>query len=139
MKDIRIAFRTLLLSDPTVMTLCGGRCYPVEFPENQRAPSLVYFRASGFADYHMRGDSGLEQIRMQLDSWADKHDSAVALADAAHDVLTGFRGRIVYGTDSPGAFIDIQGIFEMGERDLSDHTTRMFNMTRDFQISYEKF
>jgi hypothetical protein len=139
MKDIRLAFRSLLLSDATVNALSGGRCYPVEMPENMRAPSLVYFRVSGFADYHMQGDSGLQQIRMQLDSWADKHDGAVSLADAAHDVLTGFQGRIVYGTDSPGSFIDIRGIFEVGERDLSDHTTRMFNMTRDFQIHYAKF
>ena len=139
MKDIRLAFRTLLLSDPTVNALSGGRCYPVQLPENMRAPSLVYFRVSDFSDYHMQGDSGLQRISMQLNAWADKHDSAVALADAAHDVLSGFAGRVVYGGDSPSSFVDIRGVFQSNGRDLSDHETRMFNMSRDFTVYYATF
>jgi hypothetical protein len=132
MKDIRLAFRALLLSDATVNTLCAGRCYPVNLPQNMRAPSLVYLRISDFSDYHMLGDSGLQQISMQLDSWADKHDNSVALADAAHDVLSGFRGRVSYSGD----FIDIRGIFQSNGRDLSDHETQMFRMSRDYTLHY---
>lgn len=136
MKDIRLAFRTLLLSDATVNALCAGRIYPVNLPQNMRAPSLVYVRVFDFSDYHMLGDSGLERISMQLDSWADKHDSSVALADAAHDLLSGFRGRVVYSSDSPGSFIDIRGIFHGNGRDLSDHETQMFRMSRDYTVNY---
>ncbi|HMF28184.1 MAG TPA: hypothetical protein VKE42_05395, partial [Candidatus Cybelea sp.] len=101
-----------------------------------RAPSLVYGRVSDFSDYHMQGDSGLQRISMQLDSWADKHDASVSLADAAHDVLTGFSGVVPYGSDSPPASITIRGIFQTNGRDLSDHETRMFRMSRDYQIFY---
>lgn len=138
MKDIRLAFRTLLLSDATVNALCGGRCYPVQLQQNQRSPSLVYLRVFDFSDYHMLGDSGLQRISMQLDSWADKHDGAVTLADAAADVLTGFAGRVVYSNDSPGSFIDIRGIFQSNGRDLHDDVTQMFRMSRDFTIRYAK-
>lgn len=136
MKDIRLAFRTLLLSDAAVNALCAGRCYPVQLPQNIRAPSLVYLRVFEASDYHMLGDSGLQRILMQLDSWADKHDSSVALADAAHDALTGFHGRVVYSGDSPGSYIDIHGIFQSNGRDLSDQTTQMFRMSRDYQVSF---
>jgi Protein of unknown function (DUF3168) len=132
MKDIRLAFRALLLSDPTVNTLCGGRCYPVQMPQNMRSPSLVYFRVSDFSDYHMLGDSGLQRISMQLSSWADKHDLSVNLADAAHDALTGFAGRVTYDVN----FIDIRGIFQTNGRDLLDHETQLYNMSRDYTISY---
>lgn len=132
MKDVRIAFRALLLADSTVNGLCGGRVYPVELPENMRSPALVYFRVSDFGDYHMEGDSGLQRISMQLDSWAENQDAAVSLADAAHDVLSGFRGRVDYTSD----FMDIRGIFQTNGRDLSDHVTQMFNTSRDYQVFY---
>jgi hypothetical protein len=135
MKDIRLAFRALLLADTSVNALCDGRVYPVQLPQNQRAPSLVYLRVFDFADYHMQGDCGLQRISMQLDSYADKHDNTVELADAAADALTGFRGRVTYGSE----FIDIQGIFQNNGRDLHDDITQMFRMSRDFTIQYEKF
>jgi hypothetical protein len=136
MKDIRLAFRQLLISDAAVNSLSGGRIFPVNLPEGQRAPSLVYFRITDFSDYHMLGDSGLQRVFMQLDSWADKHDSSVSLADAAHDAITGFRGRVVYGSDSPQDFIDIRGIFQTTGRDLFDNTVQMFRMSRDYQLMF---
>jgi hypothetical protein len=132
MKDIRIAFRTLLLADATVNGLCAGRVYPVELPQNMRSPSLVYFRIFDVSDYHMLGDSGLQRISMQLSSWADKHDLSVNLADAAHDALSGFKGRVVYAGD----FIDVRGIFQSNGRDLFDDVTQMYHMSRDYTVSY---
>ena len=136
MKDIRIAFRALVLSDPTVNSLCGGRMFTVNLPEGERSPSLVYFRITDFSDYHMQGDSGLQRIFMQLDSWATKHDASVNLADAAHDAISGFRGRAVFSGNSPADFVDIRGIFQTNGRDLFDDTVQMFRMSRDYQIAY---
>lgn len=132
MKDIRLAFRQLLITDATVNSLSGGRVFPVNLPQGQRSPSLVYFRITDFSDYHMLGDSGLQRIFMQLDSWADKHDSSVALSDAAHDALTGFRGRVDYTSDA----IDIRGIFQTNGRDLFDNVVQLFRQSRDYQIAY---
>lgn len=137
MKDIRLAFRALLLADPTVSSLVGGsRVYPVRPPQTQRAPSLVYLRIIDFSDYHMLGDSGLQRTSMQLDAWADTHDAAVLLADSAHDVLSGFRGRAIYGSNSPQDYVDIRGLFQTIGRDLTDDTTQMYRMSRDYQIAY---
>jgi uncharacterized protein DUF3168 len=135
MKDIRLALRALLLADPTVNTLCAGRIYPVRLPQNMRAPSLVYVRVFDFSDYHMQGDSGLQRVSMQLDSWAGEPDDSVELADAAADALTGFRGRVVFDS----SFIDVRGIFQSNGRDLADDVTQLFRMSRDFTIRYAKF
>ena len=135
MKDIRLAFRTLVLSDPIVNSLCGGRMYTVQLEQNQRSPSLVYLRVFGFSDYHMLGDSGLRRVSMQLDAWATKHDASVSLADAAYDAISGFRGRVEYSSD----YIDIRGSFESNERDLFDDVTQMYRMSRDYTIFYAAF
>ena len=137
MKDIRLAFRALLLADPTVNSLVGGtRVYPVRPPQTQRAPSLVYLRIIDFSDYNMLGNSGLQRTSMQLDAWADTHDASVQLADAAHDAISGFRGRAVYGSNSPQDYVDIRGIFQNIGRDLTDDLTQMFRMSRDYTIAY---
>jgi hypothetical protein len=138
MKDIRLAFRQILLDDPTVASLSGGRIYPVNLPQGVRAPSLVYFRITDFSDYHMLGDSGLQRVFMQLDTWADKHDATVNLADAAHDALSGVSGRIGLGGNSPTDFVDVRGIFQSNGRDLYDTTTQLFRMSRDYQVAYDK-
>ena len=138
MKDIRLAFRALLLADPTVNSLVGGtRVYPVRPPQTQRAPSLVYLRIIDFSDYNMLGDSGLQRTSMQLDAWADTHDASVQLADAAHDAITGFSGRAVYGSNSPQDYIDIRGIFQNIGRDLDrrpdsnvPHEPRLYDQLR---------
>lgn len=136
MKDIRLAFRQLLISDAAVNSLSGGRVFPVSLPQGQRAPSLVYLRITDFSDYHMLGDSGLQRIFMQLDAWADKHDSSVNLSDAAHDALTGFRGRVTFGSNSPADFIDVRGVFQTNGRDLFDNTVQLYRQSRDYQIAY---
>ena len=136
MKDIRLAFRQLLISNAAVNNICSGRVYPVQLPQGTRAPSLVYFRITDFSNYHYLGETGLQRIYMQLDSWGDKHDSSVSLADAAHDCLSGFAGRQIYSPNGPTDFIDIRGIFQQNGRDLFDDITQMFRMSRDYLIAY---
>ena len=38
-------------------------------------------------------------------------DGSVSLADAVHDLLSGFRGVVEYGSNSPPDFVKFQGIF----------------------------
>jgi Protein of unknown function (DUF3168) len=136
MKDIRRAIYALLNGDPTVNSLSGGRIYPVRLKQGVRDPSVVYHRITGLFDYQMNGPSGLVQNIMQIDSVATGNDAATTLANAVHDVLTGFRGDVPVGSSSPQESIFVHGIFQTNDRDAFDNITEMFAVQRDFQIWY---
>jgi len=128
MKDIRAPFRAILLADPTVASLCGGRIYPERMQQGQRSPSLVYNIRTEFSDYHLAGDSGLQQTTIQLDAFATTPDAAAELAGAAHDALTGFRGTI----DG----VVIHSIQQGNGRALFDEQAALSNMSRDWTVWY---
>ncbi len=137
MKDIRPVLRSYLLADGTVSGLVGGvRIYPVRMPQGQFAPSVVYNRISETTFYHMGGPAGVIQAIMQFDAWARSQDGAVELADAVHDRLSGQRGTITWGTNSPLDEIVTRGIFAVNGREDYDATAEMFRMSRDYQIWY---
>ena len=131
MKDIRPALRTFLLDDPTVSGLVGGvRVHHARLPQDQVAPSVVYLKVSETGDYHLRGDSGLGQARIQFDAWAQDSDAATELANAVYDRLTG--GRAVIGDES----LDMRGAFLANGRDDYDDVTKLYRSSRDFIIWY---
>ena len=136
MKDIRGALRAILAADPTVNALCAGRIYPVQLAQGVRSPSVVYHRVTGLFDYVMNGPSGLVQSLMQIDSVAPGPDAATSLGNAVHDALTGFRGLVTFGSNSPQTSITIHGIFNTTERDSFDAVTEMNALQRDYQIWY---
>lgn len=129
MNDIRPALRTFLLADPTISGLVGGvRIHHLRLPQDQVAPSIVFLKVSETGDYHLASDSGLAQLRMQIDAWAQSADAATQLANAVYDRLTGERGAM----DS----IDVRGIFLLNGRDDYDDVTRLFRISRDYNIFY---
>jgi hypothetical protein len=133
MKDIRPAFRALLLNDPTVNALVGGtRIHPSQMPQEQVAPSVVYTKISDVGDYHMLGDSGLAQIRMQVDAWAQTNDAATELASAVYDRLSGFHGIINFDS----SFVELKGAFLSNGHEDYDQLMQMFRVSRDFIIWY---
>src|SRR5262245_23766620 len=134
MKDIRKALRALLVADPTVNSLSGGRIYPVQLPQGVRASSVVYHRVTGLIDYQMNGGSGLAENLFQIDSVAITNDDATLLANAVHDCLTGHRGEVFFGSSSPQDSIMIHGIFQVNDRDVFDNVTQMMAAQRDFEI-----
>lgn len=137
MKDIRRALVSLLLADPVVNSLVGGeRVRPIRLPQGERGPSIVYHRVNGLVDYQLNHGSGLVQTLMQFDNVATSAGSATQLANALFDCLSGYRGTVIVGSDSPGAAITIQGIFQTSERDTYDSVTEMFNVQRDLQVWY---
>jgi hypothetical protein len=118
MKDIRRALVALLLADPAVNSLVGGeRVRPIRLPQGERGPSIV-------------------QTLMQFDNVATSAGTATQLANAVFDCLSGYRGTVVVGSDSPAAAITIHGIFQTSERDTYDSVTEMFNVQRDMQVWY---
>jgi hypothetical protein len=133
MKDIRSALRTFLLADPAVSSLVGGqRIYPIRLEQDQTEPSVVYVKVSETGDYHMEGDSGLGQVRMQVDSWAERADVASELANAVYDRLSGARDTVTVGSD----FVNIKGAFLANGRDDYDNIAKLYRISRDFIVWY---
>lgn len=133
MKDIRPALRSYLLADPVISGLVGGqRIHHVRLPQDQVEPSVVYIKVSETGDYNIRADSGLAQLRMQIDSWAQNADAATALANAVYDRLTGASSDIAVDSD----VVTMRGAFLANGRDDYDNVTRLYRISRDFIIWY---
>lgn len=131
MKDIGPALRTYLLDDPTVSGLVGGyRIHRARLPQDQVEPSVVYIKVSETGDYHLAGDSGLGQVRMQIDAWAQDTDAANELANAVYDRLTGGKGII--GAEA----LNMRGAFLANGREDYDDVVQLYRASRDFIIWY---
>lgn len=129
MKDIRPALRTFLLGDGTISSLVGGvRVHYGRLPQNQLDPSVVFTKTTETGDYHLQGDSGLGQVRMQFDSWALGTDLATTLANAVYDRLTGANGEL--------STINVRGIFLVGGLDDYDEVAKLYRSSRDYVIWY---
>jgi hypothetical protein len=65
----------------------------------------------------MQGDSGLQRIFMQLDSWADKHD-----ASSRSPMLPTMRSAVsrpaVFSGNSPADYVDIAAFSDQRARPL---------------------
>ena len=133
MKDIRPALRMFLLGDPIVSGLVGGiRIHHQRLPQDQVEPSVVYHKVTETGDYHLAGDSGLGQLRMQVDAWAQTAGAATELANAVYDRLSGARGDF----ESDSDFVSIRGAFVTAGRDDFDPVSKMYRVSRDFSIWY---
>lgn len=139
MKDIRAALRAFLLSDASISALVGGvRVYPGVLPQGTTAASIVQNLITEASDVHMQGPSGLGQARVQLDCWAQSQDAAVALANLVMDRLSGHKGTIAFGAESPQESIVVQGIFHDQGRDDFDSVAKLHSRRRDYIINYSE-
>jgi hypothetical protein len=140
MKDIRPALRAFLLADVAVSAAIttGGvsRLYPGVLPQGIAEPSIVQNLITEGSDYHMQGDSGLMQVRVQIDCWALTQDLAVSLANLVFDRLSGHSGTIAFGSNSPQDSIVVRGVFHDTGRDDFDQLAKLHSRRRDYLIWY---
>lgn len=139
MIDVRLALRSILVSDSLVysLTASGANIYPVRMPQGLRAPSLVYNKITEREDYRMSGSTGLMNAQIQVDSWAETPQASADLSNAAHDALTGFRGSVLpVGSNSPEESIEVRGIFLSSGREIYDTQEKMHRSSRDYFFWY---
>lgn len=143
MKDVRKAIRAFLLGDAAISTLVGGsRIYPGILPQGVAqtsvVPAVVQNLVTESSDYHMQGGSGLGQARIQVDAWAQSADAAVELANLVYDRLSGSKGTIEFGTNSPLENVVVQGVFQDQGRDDYDATSKLHTRRRDYMVWYSE-
>lgn len=82
----------LLLAAPTVSNIVAERVYPFRRPQGSPYPALVVTRVSGAPLYADDGEVGLQNARVQIDSWGIDYTDAKDLAQAVRSVLSAFSG-----------------------------------------------
>lgn len=120
----------LLLTSPALVALVGDRVDWDTLPQGSPRGTISMHVVSGIVDYHMRGSSGLEFARIQLDCRDATAAKARAIAEALKAKLSGFRG-IYQG-------YQFQGCFEVAQRTsfgkVESHT--WFTDSRDYEINW---
>lgn len=109
----------LLKANSAIGALVGGpgelaRIYPEQLPDASTFPAVVVTKAAGVGDYTLDGDDGLENARVQIDSYAVGYAVCVELKTLIRRQLSGYKGGMVSG--DPCA---IQGAFCINDSDLS--------------------
>jgi hypothetical protein len=80
----------VLLSTPDVIAICGNRIFPDRIPDGSDFPSVVIQKIGGTGEYTNDGDAGIEDSRLQIDSYsAAGSAAAVALKTAIRKRLSG--------------------------------------------------
>jgi hypothetical protein len=91
---------TLLYSDSGVSSLVSSRIYPCVAPQDAPLPYIVYQRVTSGRVYDLDGYAHLENVRMQIDCYAETSVEAWNIADAVADAMRG-SGSFSVGGDDP--------------------------------------
>lgn len=83
-----------------ISAMVGARIYPLLLPQTPKldvGPAIVFQKISQMRLGHLRGQGSLARPRIQIDSWATRHDTASALAALVRRRLEGFTGEFTDG------------------------------------------
>lgn len=112
MPVMEAALINLLLSDVAIVAVVGQRIYPQRRAQGSVYPSIVSTRVSGQPQYADDGEVGLQNARVQVDSYAENYTDAKDLAQLVRTRLSAFSGV--------HAGIDFSYIMLDEERDLNE-------------------
>ena len=134
--DIRPALKVLLLSNSELSTMIGGnRIYPGKLPQGlMPTAAVVYNEISNEGDYTLDGPSGLARPRYQVDGWAKLADDAHRLGLLIQETLTGYKGTVSFGSNSPQSSVVVRGIFMESSRSIWDDPSGLYGSSKDFII-----
>lgn len=73
----------------SLKSLVGNRVYPLVMPQNATLPAIVYTRIANNASNVLEGGSTIDQIRVQVDTYATTFFAARLLAAQVRSALEG--------------------------------------------------
>lgn len=120
MSDIKSTLLLVLISDPDVSALAGSRVYPMRLPQLGLLPAMTYQLISNNPVSSIDGDSGLDNVRMQITCWAKTSYQAIALSLAARRAIE-------------KAASSLKAIMIM-ELDTEDPETRSYGIITDYSM-----
>lgn len=108
---IESALYSYLSNKASITALVSTRIYPEVGPNDAGYPFITYITVTGDQQHDMSGASGLTNVRMQIDAWADIIADRVSVSEALRNALDGFTGNM--GTEN----LNIRSCF------LADYST----------------
>lgn len=81
-----------LLATSGVASLVGARVFPGVKPQAAALPAVVFNKISGAPIYDDEGEAGLDECRVQIDSWATTYSQAKQVAREVRSCLSAFFG-----------------------------------------------
>jgi hypothetical protein len=147
MASIENELRTYLTTSSTVARLAGEHVRPLRLPVTYDGPGITFQRISSNPIGHLNGQSGLVEIRMQINCWGGEgsdlpYANAKELAEAVKEKLDPKTGSQRPWPRFLGAYevenarlIDEQDIIEPS-KDASDRAD--FGVSMDFSIWYQE-
>jgi len=85
---------SILSGDSTLTAIVGTRIYPVIAPQSETLPDnyIVFKEIANNPRDTKSGVSELDTIRLQIESWSDKHDEMETIDQRIRDLLDRYTG-----------------------------------------------
>ena len=99
-------------------TSAGNRVFAVLRPQDQATPAISYQRISNVPVADFDGDAGLDNVRMQIDCWAQTYGAAKILAREA---------RVAIAAADLHAYVST-------DRDDIDEETGLYRVSMDVSL-----
>lgn len=127
--DMQGALRARLIADAGVSALVGQRVYWMERPQGASLPAIVLQVISEDRPQHMKGFTGLDWARVQIDAWGLSYGDARGAAEAVIAAIT--PEQTGNGVRFTRSFVDIV-------RDSTERvdTKTIFRTTLDMMIHH---
>ncbi len=102
----------------TLKGLVSNRCYPMMMPEKPTFPAIVYSRISSLPFNTIVSASTLDQIRVQVDIYANTYSAAKTLAASVRTAMEAAAFKATLQTD----------------QDLFEPDVKVYRVTQDFYV-----
>lgn len=119
----------LVQANPAVAAIAKTGGWPTDLPKGTQLPSWSYFIASDGEQYTLRGRAGLSSMLVQIDCYGADAASAILLAEAIDNLLSGFRGVL------PDAHCtQIDSCFRQNKIDFFDPESRTWRRMIEYKF-----
>jgi hypothetical protein len=110
--------RAVLVADSAVSALVGERISALMKAQGTAMPAITLQRVSVTPQNHLRGNGGLDYVRVQADCWATSYDGVRALAIACRSAMEAASHQMLSELDNYDPQVD----------------PGLYRITQDFQV-----
>lgn len=127
MSAIGISLFSHLSGHAGLAALVDSRVYPIVAPQDPERPYLTYQLISRESEPTHDGPSGLDNPRLQIDTWASTYVEAGQVAKQVRAAMDGFVGTV--------GDVEFQASFLDEERDLYEDATQppLYRVSQDYR------
>lgn len=129
--------RKLITSNPKAFSLLGLRVYPLLVPKTATFPSVCIQVVSNLPSDTKTGVSGVDIIRLQIDSYATTYAAAADTDEAVRGAIDKYMGVVnVTGVSLPasGQNFTIGGIKYETTQDIFEDQSEIFRLSSDYIV-----